>query len=242
MSRIALSRRSGVVLAALTVASVALVGGAAAVGSLTSSDGSIRGCVAKSNGAIRIIAPGARCHVKSERTLTWSRRGQRGLDGPRGPEGARGPEGSAGLSGPQGAPAASMLTGRLANLNQVDPDDDAQRFGAPSGLTAAPAGSAGNIATLSPAAPTVAQDLSAHFTGDVGDGTVEVALWVGGSPSALTCTISAASADGICTDTAHTVSIPPSTPLTIEANEETVGKNTIITSGSILFGWRATTP
>ncbi len=57
---------------------VALGGGAYAAG-LVGKNGKIKSCVAKANGALRVVRPNAACD-KSERTLTWNQRGRPGRD------------------------------------------------------------------------------------------------------------------------------------------------------------------
>jgi hypothetical protein len=65
---------------------VALGGGALAAG-LVGSDGKIKSCVAKSNGAVRVVGPDSSCHTKRERTLSWNLRGVPGIAGKDGKDG-----------------------------------------------------------------------------------------------------------------------------------------------------------
>ena len=69
---------------AITALVVALSGGAYAASSFVSSKGTIRGCVRKTSGALRVVHPDASCRAHKETALAWSQRG------PRGPRGLRG--------------------------------------------------------------------------------------------------------------------------------------------------------
>jgi hypothetical protein len=77
----------------------------------------VRACFAKKTGALRVLKPGRRCR-RSERALTWNKRGTRGLRGPAGAAGRAGATGSVGPQGPagsdaqfNGAAAGGALTG-----------------------------------------------------------------------------------------------------------------------------------
>src|ERR1700744_432216 len=78
------------------VASIALVlamgGGAYAATGGIGSRGLIHGCYAKSDGALRLVAAGARCG-RHQRAIAFDRIGPRGAAGPRG---ATGPPGATG--------------------------------------------------------------------------------------------------------------------------------------------------
>jgi hypothetical protein len=63
----------------------------------------IRACV-KGNGAMRIVAPGAKC-ADNEQPLTWN------VQGPAGPAGRQGPKGDTGLQGPKGDTGLQGLIG-----------------------------------------------------------------------------------------------------------------------------------
>ena len=63
----------------------------------------IRACV-KGNGAMRIVAPGAKC-ADNEQPLTWN------VQGPAGPAGRQGPKGDTGLQVPKGDTGLQGLIG-----------------------------------------------------------------------------------------------------------------------------------
>jgi Collagen triple helix repeat (20 copies) len=95
--------RRGVAVLAIGAALAAVAGGIAyATNSARTSE--IFACVAKANGAARIVGAKTRCN-KSEKRVSWTRRGPRGVQGARGPAGATGPQGprgDTGALGPQG--------------------------------------------------------------------------------------------------------------------------------------------
>jgi type VI protein secretion system component Hcp len=98
---------------------LALGGGAyAAVSAIPSADGTIHGCYATSDGALRVIAAGHAC-TKHEKVLAWNEEGRRGATGARGTTGATGPQGAAGAQGPAGAAGAAWLAG-AAGVNGTD--------------------------------------------------------------------------------------------------------------------------
>ena len=88
-----------------------LVVGGAALATIPGSDGAIRGCYAKRDGALRVLdASTAQCKG-NENTLTWNQAGPKGESGPQGlnggagatgPAGPKGEDGVAGAEGPQG--------------------------------------------------------------------------------------------------------------------------------------------
>lgn len=101
---------SGAGLAALLVCGVALA-------TIPGSDGVIRGCYTKSNGALRVVdTAGAACK-SGEAALSWNTAGVPGPQGPKGDtgaQGATGPQGAkgdTGSAGPQGATGAQGATG-----------------------------------------------------------------------------------------------------------------------------------
>jgi hypothetical protein len=89
---------SGAGLAALLVCGVALA-------TIPGSDGVIRGCYTKSNGALRVVdTAGAGCK-SGEAALSWNTAGPQGPKGDigsAGPQGAPGPKGDTGQQGPKG--------------------------------------------------------------------------------------------------------------------------------------------
>ena len=87
-----------------------------AVAAIPGSDGTINGCVKKSNGHLRVVDEGASCR-RNESSLVWNQSGPKGDPGP---QGAQGPQGPAGPAGSAGAPAeagAPVLI--LAKINGV---------------------------------------------------------------------------------------------------------------------------
>lgn len=91
------------IVAAAAVALTAVAGLAAAEGVRKNT---VRACVHKKSGLVRVVASAARCR-RNERTVSWNARGLQGAPGPAGPQGpagAAGPEGPAGPQGQQGAP------------------------------------------------------------------------------------------------------------------------------------------
>lgn len=92
----------GALIAVAALAALAGVGDAASGGGA----GTIKGCVKKRGGQLRIVAASKRCR-RGERTLTFNRqgrRGPRGKPGAQGKRGARGARGRTGSAGPTGAP------------------------------------------------------------------------------------------------------------------------------------------
>lgn len=80
----------------------------------------INACAAKSDGAVRLIDPGAKGTAgkckKSERGVEWSMAGVRGPDGPIGPQGV---PGSPGAEGPKGDPGPMGATGLVGPAGPV---------------------------------------------------------------------------------------------------------------------------
>ena len=97
---------------------LALCGGAWAVQSQSSATRTIRACVSKRSGSLRVLAAGRRC-ARTERTLAWNQRGPagaRGLAGPPGQAGATGAQGPAGSDAQfTGAVAGGSLSGTYPN-------------------------------------------------------------------------------------------------------------------------------
>jgi hypothetical protein len=98
--------------------------------------GAIHGCVAKSDGTLRIVHSAKSCGAH-EKPLSFDSRGPRGLQGPAGPAGSTGP---AGPPGPAGGSASSTTVTLYAN---VDAEGD---LGSNSGATGASRIAAGNYA------------------------------------------------------------------------------------------------
>ncbi len=113
--------RFGARLALLSVAALLLVisgGIAIATGTITNpfvaGDGTISGCVQKSSGQVKIVAPGTACNAQSELSLRWNQQGVTGATGATGP---RGPQGNTGVQGLQGATGAD---GRNIHATALD--------------------------------------------------------------------------------------------------------------------------
>lgn len=87
---------------------LALCGGAWAVQSQSAATRTIRACVSKRSGSLRVLAAGRRC-ARTERTLAWN---QRGPAGARGATGVQGQAGAPGARGPAGSDA--QFTGATA--------------------------------------------------------------------------------------------------------------------------------
>ncbi len=87
---------------------LALCGGAWAAQSQSAATRTIRACVSKKSGSVRVLAAGRRC-ARTERTLAWN---QRGPAGARGATGAQGQAGAPGVQGPAGSDA--QFTGAAA--------------------------------------------------------------------------------------------------------------------------------
>jgi hypothetical protein len=166
------------------------------------------------------------------------KRGPRGPQGPAGPVGPAGPQGLTGPAGPAGKPgssAASVNTGVFQGFFGT-------HFGAPSGVSGYEA-TESNVWTLTPAgAPITARDLSMRtptgYVVPVGD-DVSVALRVNGADSALSCSIHGATPAprANCQDSSHTVTIPPSSLISVRFTWSSSGG-----TGSpypVSFGWRA---
>jgi hypothetical protein len=83
----------------------ALGGGAYAATTFIGPDGTIKGCVSKKSGALRVVEPGKKCSKKAK-ALVWSERGPRGDTGPQGTTGPQGSEGSQGIPGEPGTARA----------------------------------------------------------------------------------------------------------------------------------------
>jgi hypothetical protein len=97
-----------VLIAATLIVGLA-VAAAAALGS-ASGGGTINGCYANNNGALRVIdtAAGGACKT-SETALSWQQQGTPGPVGPTGATGATGSTGATGATGPAGVSAISAL-------------------------------------------------------------------------------------------------------------------------------------
>ena len=106
-----LTTRKTVLLASTTLSLAAFGGIAAAVDLIPASDGTITGCYQRVTGALRVVTDSSAC-LPSERTITWSQRGERG---PAGPPGPQGPAGEPGPAGAGGVVARARSTGSLTS-------------------------------------------------------------------------------------------------------------------------------
>lgn len=70
--------------------------------------GTINGCVAKSDGSLRIVASTSSCSSK-EKALSFNARGPRGAQGPQGPVGPQGPKGDPGDGGTTTTPSTFQM-------------------------------------------------------------------------------------------------------------------------------------
>lgn len=108
---------------------VAVVGGtawaAATIASIVAPDGSINGCYATKNGALRIVEQGEACG-KRELAVQWNQTGAKGnpgATGPAGPQGVPGPKGDTGPQGLQGEPGPTSLEGIECDTGSLDKPD-----------------------------------------------------------------------------------------------------------------------
>jgi type VI protein secretion system component Hcp len=110
MPRRALSllRRSPL-LVGLAVVLVLVMTGLGVAAALPGSGSTIHACIKKQGGALRVVRSAKDCK-KSERAISFDKRGPRGLTGVAGAPGAQGPAGPAGSQGPAGkdAPTAAL--------------------------------------------------------------------------------------------------------------------------------------
>jgi len=80
-------------------AAIALTVAAGLAAAQGEQDGTVRACVKRSNGLVRVVGPAGNCR-KRERALSWNVRGPQGPPGPAGPQGDVGPAGPRGEPGP----------------------------------------------------------------------------------------------------------------------------------------------
>lgn len=96
-------------LAAVTGALVAALGGGIAWAAIPGDGGTIHGCYTKVGGVVRVIdlAKGQQCHAALENPITWNQKGPKGEQGPTGPQGQPGADGRSGADGV--SPAVTQL-------------------------------------------------------------------------------------------------------------------------------------
>jgi len=107
---------------------VAVVGGTAwaaeTISSIVAPDGTINGCYAEKDGALRVVEQGVACG-KHELAVQWDQTGAKGDTGATGPAGPAGPQGATGAPGPQGepGPALASLEGVPCDTGSLDKPD-----------------------------------------------------------------------------------------------------------------------
>jgi hypothetical protein len=101
---------------------IGVVGGTAwaaqTIASIVGADGTIHGCYAQKNGALRVVAEGTAC-TPPELPIQWNQRGDRGAPGPKGDAGPTGPKGDAGPPGP----AVASLAGIPCDTGNIEKPD-----------------------------------------------------------------------------------------------------------------------
>lgn len=102
MKQLMLARRRGLTAIALGFLAL-LVAGGAAFATIRSTTGSISGCYAKRDGALRVIDAATQQRGSGENALAWSRTPAPGPKGDTGPDGAKGVPGDSGQQGPKGS-------------------------------------------------------------------------------------------------------------------------------------------
>jgi hypothetical protein len=137
-----LSHRPTPTLAVMSLLALLAVSGGVAFA--TGSGGTIRACVNKYTGGLRVVAAANQCR-RAEYALSWNQQGQ---PGPAGPTGAQGPQGSTGATGAQGLqgfPGLRGLTGPAGPTGPAGVTGAAGPVGpaGPKGDTGAPGGISG---------------------------------------------------------------------------------------------------
>jgi hypothetical protein len=220
--------------AAVGAAAVLIVGGGAYA--LASSHAStISVCVSHASGALYKV----RDCEKGDHKLTWNKTGRQGPQGAQGPRGIQGAQGTQGTQGDQGAagmpgsPAASIMTARTnATIGQ-------EGYFAASGPSTMSA-TESDVTILTPDATTVAQNLAVRDeVSSADDNTRVYVLRVNGADTALTCSVVLGAHQ--CTDSAHSVTVPPDSDVTIHRAVLT-GTGGGADATAVLAAWRATTP
>src|SRR3954453_22371948 len=100
---------------------LALLGGTpAAQAAVAAQGGVINACSSKKTGVLRILSAGKKC-AQSERIITWSLVGPRGVEGPQGPVGPQGEQGVKGDPGVAGADGLRGLQGARGEVGAAGP-------------------------------------------------------------------------------------------------------------------------
>ena len=92
------------------LALVFAMGGFAVAANQSAKSTQIKACYSKKTGELRVLKAKKRCR-RSERRLSWNKRGRSGTPGVAGPPGPAGPAGPAGEPGPQGPAGVSGVEG-----------------------------------------------------------------------------------------------------------------------------------
>jgi hypothetical protein len=151
--------------------------------------------------------------------------------------GPQGPQGPAGATGPAGASASFGVVNGVVGTQNAN-------IGAPVGISNGVNNVTSAMLMLTPNAPIMLRDLSAYFPSPeiVNTGTYTVEFTVGyGVETDLSCTIAAApNGNGhSCNSGGQTVTIPAGSQLGVDV---VPGGTAVPPSGSVEFGYRATTP
>lgn len=225
------SRSSGSrrLLGGIALIAVGMAVGAGGLALAAGGGGAIHACATRRSGRLRLAA---KCQ-KDERAVSWQMQGSQGPQGPKGDQGSIGPQGAPGSPGAPGSAAASIMTARTsASIGQ----EGYFAAGGPSTLS----GTESEVTVLTPATTTVAEDLAVtDLRSSPDDNTRVYVLRVNGADTALTCSIVAGS--HTCTDSVHTVTIPPDSQVAIHRALLT-GTGGGADGTAVLAAWRATTP
>jgi hypothetical protein len=233
----------GLLAAAILIITFAVVA-AVAFGSI-SGGGTINGCYANNNGALRVIdtSAGGACKT-SETALSWQQQGIPGPAGPTGttgaagatgptgatggagavgPTGAAGATGSTGATGATGQPGQSFLIG--GSGGQLSTGNNGPGCGESIGISSCGAGGATTeppaVAQVMPIAGTL-HDLYVRLSAAPGAGVREIwEIRVDGLFTALRCEIDDTATS--CTDSLDTVGFAPGDTVWLFAEATTLG-------------------
>src|SRR3954471_6417725 len=110
---------------------LALIGGTpAAQAAVAAQSGVINACSSKKTGVLRILSAGKKC-AHSERIISWTMVGRRGLEGPQGPVGPQGEQGVKGDPGVAGADGSRGPQGARGEVGAAGPMGPAGPQGLP---------------------------------------------------------------------------------------------------------------
>lgn len=222
-----LTRRRVVGYAVVATAGIAI--GAGGLAFAASSNTVLHACAMKGTGTLRLAA---RC-TRRERAVTWNVQGPQGPRGAKGDTGAVGLPGSTGAPGAPGSPAASVMTART---NVTIGQEGYFAASGPSAMSTTES----DVIVLTPDTTMTAQNFAVKdLVSSPDDDTRVYVLRVNGSDTALTCSI--VSGSHTCTDSTHTVEIPPDSQVTIH-RAIVQGTGGGVDGTAVLAAWRATTP